>query len=184
MLNTTDYCLKGEIWLDIPDYEGLYQASSFGRIRTVDGKKTHSVRHGVRTWSGRILKTKGINPTTGHRVTLWKDKISKDFLVARLVGFTFIGIPKDLKMTINHKDGNRFNNLIENLEWLSLADNIRHAFDTNLMNTKPIKIKILDKIYSFDSTIKANNFIGRSHGYLNDRTKKKTDVYGRLIEIV
>lgn len=187
-MNTTDYCLAGEEWRDIPDYEGIYQASTFGRIRTVDGKQTHSLRHGVRTWKGRILKGRGDNPTTGRRVTLWKDKNSKDALVARLVGFSFLGVPEDSKMTINHMDGNRFNNHLDNLEWLSLADNIRHAFETDLMPTnEPINIKILEKVYSFNSKSKASEFIGRSHSYFSRNSRKRgmaTTADGRLVEIV
>ena len=50
---------KQEIWKDIPDYEGIYQASNLGRIRTASNKTTHSVRHGIRHWEQRILKFKG-----------------------------------------------------------------------------------------------------------------------------
>lgn len=52
------YCLPNEKWKDIPDYEGIYQASTLGRIRTVDNKITQSTRHGTRMWRGRILKIK------------------------------------------------------------------------------------------------------------------------------
>jgi hypothetical protein len=188
VLNTTEYCLKGEIWADIPKYEGIYQASSFGRIRTVDGKKTHSVYHGIRTWTGRILKTRGINPKTGHRVTLWKNKKSKDALVARLVGFTFLGIPNDIQMTINHIDGNRFNNQVSNLEWLSLGDNIRHAFDNNLHSCcKSIKLSINNEIVQFRSLAKASKFIGRNEGYISfclQVNKKIRTKQGILVEVV
>ena len=123
MFNYEDYCLDGEVWKHIPNYEGLYQASNFGRIRSVEGKTTESVWHGTRVWKGRILKNKTKIPQEcGFRVTLWKDKKSLDLLVARLVCMTFYGVPKNmnnkdvkLRMTVNHKDGNRFNNNIENL---------------------------------------------------------------------
>ena len=64
----------------------------------------------------------------GYRVDLWKDGKPKTFLVARLVATTFLEDLIDTDMTVNHKDGNRLNNNIENLEWLSRADNIRYGF--------------------------------------------------------
>lgn len=182
------YCLDGEVWKDIPEYEGIYQASTFGRIRTVDGKVTHSVRHGVRKWSGRILKFKGVNPKTGNRVSLWKGKTHRDFLVARLIGFTFLGIPEDLRMTINHIDGNRFNNNIENLEWLSLGDNIRHAFETGLMTTqKPVNLIIKGVEIEFRSLSLASRNIGRGSKYISDclinnRPIKTKD--GEIVEVI
>ena len=131
-----------EIWKDIPNYEGIYQASTFGNIRTVDNKVTYSAKHGERHWKSRILKGRGNNVITGKRVNLWKDKKGKDWLVARLIAMTFLGEPKE-RMTVKHIDGNRMNNKIENLEWLSLADNIRHGFNTGLYKTqKPIKIML------------------------------------------
>lgn len=165
MFDHDTYCLEGEEWRDIPSYEGIYQASSFGRIRTVDGKTTHSVKHGVRTWKGKVLKSRGSNPTTGYRVTLWKDKQCKDALVARLVCISFHGAPDNPKMTVNHIDGNRFNNRIENLEWLTLEDNIRHGFDTGLYPSKRIKLKIGDEVQEFKSLSSASRHMGRPIGY-------------------
>ena len=46
---------KKEMWKDIPNYEGIYQASTFGRIRTCEGKTTYTKRHGIRHWKQRIL---------------------------------------------------------------------------------------------------------------------------------
>lgn len=188
MINTIDYCLKGENWKDIVGYEGIYQASDHGRIRTVQGKTTFTVKHGIRKWEGRIMKPRGINPVTGHRVTLWKNKISKEYLVARLICSTFIGIPENPAMTVNHIDGNRFNNNLNNLEWLSLADNIRHAFETNLMGTNmPLVIKVMGKIHPFNSKSEASKFIGRCHNYVSYCTlknRKMTTKSGHLVEVV
>lgn len=133
-----------EIWKDIKDYEG-YQVSNLGRVRT-HNKITHTKKHGERHWKDRILKSKCKSAKTGHRVDLWKDGKNKTFLVARLVAFTFFN--KDInnhELTVNHIDGNRFNNKIENLELISLKENIQHAFRTGLM-TSNRKIKIEDKI--------------------------------------
>lgn len=162
-----------EIWRDIPDYEGIYQASSHGQIRTVEGKVTSNKRYGARHWKSRVLKGRGSNPTTGKRVSLWKDGKSKDFLVARLVALTFLGEPKE-GFTVNHKDGNRFNNMLENLEWVSLGDNIRHGFKTGLYPQKKITVSRVcgGKNLSFRSMSQLSRFLGRSNGYASERLKR------------
>jgi len=174
MYNFTDYCLDGEVWKDIPHYEGIYQASSFGRIRTIDGKITYSTRHGKRHWKGRIIKPKLENDyKTGYRVTLWKDKRDIDYLVARLVAVTFFGYSP---LTVNHINGNRLDNRIENLEWLSLGDNIRHGFDTGLYARSCTPIILIDKsgkIHSFRSLSQASLFLGKCSGYLSNKMIKE-----------
>lgn len=69
---------------------------------------------------------------------MWKDGKPKDFLVARLIATTFLEDLLETKMTVNHKDGNRLNNNVENLEWLSLADNIKYGFQYNQYPYKKI----------------------------------------------
>jgi hypothetical protein len=167
-----------EVWKDIPGYEDIYQASTHGRIRTVEGKRTYSIKHGERTWKSRILKYKGHNPQTGNRVSLWRDKQHKDYLVARLIGFTFLGIPVDEKMTINHKDGNRFNNKVENLEWLSLADNIRHAFENDLMPLKPVTLVDSEgHEHMFKSRSQASRYLGHNEKYISNAIKRHMRIY-------
>lgn len=163
--------MKNEIWKDIPGYEGIYEASTFGRIRTKEGKVTHSIKHGKRVWKSRILKYRGTKPSPGYRVSLWKDKKDKDMLVARLVAMTFLGEPEP-NMTVNHIDNNRLNNRIENLEWLTLADNIKAGFETGAFPQH--NVLLIDKNgdeYKFRSKVKAAEFLGRSHGYINHKRK-------------
>lgn len=163
-----------EIWKDIPNYEGLYQASNKGQIRTHKDKVTYTKRHGKRHWKQRVLKPKSKNSIIGYRVTLWKDGKGKDYLVARLVGTTFLENLIDTNMTINHKDGNRLNNHVDNLEWLSRADNIRHGFENDLYKQTHIKItnKQTNEEHEFRSMSVASKFIGRNHGYISNNLKK------------
>lgn len=169
-------CLSEETWKDIPGYEGLYQASTEGRIRTCEGKTTHTQRHGVRHWKQRILipkspKAKGYRQDL--RVSLWKTGKSKDLLVSRLVAMTFVEGFAD-GLTVNHIDGNFLNNRASNLEWVSLGDNIRKGFRTGLYKSVQKRVRLIDENYfhiDFDSMAEASRYLGRNHGYLSNRIK-------------
>ena len=171
--------MKNEIWKDIPNYEGLYEASSYGRIRTKEGKTTFTSKHGVRHWKSRIMKGRGNSPKTGSRVGLWKDGVCKDWLVARLIAITFLGKPTFEANTVNHINGNRLDNRVENLEWLSLADNIRHAFNTGLMPYKKIRLYNSDCDLTFRSMDVASKFIGRNHGYISLCLKRGSEIISK-----
>lgn len=166
-----------EIWNDIPEYEGIYQASTKGRIRTVEGKITSNKLYKVRCWKSRILKGRGDHEKTGKRVSLWKNGKRKDFLVARLVAMTFLGLPKKGE-TVNHKDGNRMNNEIENLEWLPLVDNIRHGFKTGLYSSISKKVILENENckLEFHSFNEANRALGRNHNYISNNVKAKKNI--------
>ena len=170
-------CPSKEIWKDIPGYEGIYQASTFGNIRTAEGKITSNKRYAVRRWKQRILKPKSPK-SDGYRgdlrVSLWKDGASKDFLVARLVAMTWVkGYSDD--MTVNHIDGNYLNNRIDNLEWVSLRDNIRKGFETGLFSKSQTKVRLIDENHNyidFASLSEASRYLSRNNGYLSNRIKK------------
>ena len=162
---------KQEIWKPIPHYEGIYEASSFGRIRTCEGKTTYTKKHGVRHWKQRILKPKGQTYQTGYRVSLWKDGKSKDFLVARLVASAFYG---ESNLTVNHIDGNRFNNNVENLEWCSLAENIRKGFETGLYPQMKIRVfeKATGETKEFRSLSMASKYYGHNDGFFSNKISR------------
>lgn len=164
----------GEVWKDIKNYEG-YQVSNLGGIRT-HNKITYTKKHGIRHWKDRILKYKQqSNYDTGYRVDLWKNGKSKTFLVARLVAFTFLNEDiNNLDLTVNHKDGNRLNNNINNLEIVTIKENIQHGFRTGLYHTNK-KIKIENKhtgtlIYA-SSLSEGSKIIGHNSGYLSGKIK-------------
>lgn len=174
-----------EIWKDIPDYENIYQASNLGRIRTAPNKITHTIRHGIRKWKVRILSNRG-NQKSGLRVSLWKNGKSKDWLVARLVTITFFGKPTAEANTVNHKNGNRLDNRIENLEWLSIGDNLRHAFDTGLMPYRKIMLYNKDCELVFRSMTLSSKYLGRNHAYISlclKHNRKITDCYNNEYKV-
>ncbi|SFH62150.1 NUMOD4 domain-containing protein [Pisciglobus halotolerans] len=161
-----------ELWNDIPGYEGLYEVSTFGRVRTKEGKITSNARYEKRVWKQRYLKDK--TPRGRDvRVSLWKDGEHKDWLVHRLVALTFL--PKvESKESINHIDGNPKNNNVSNLEWCNHTENNNHAFDNRLIPAMNLVLvdKKTFKPYYFRSLSKASEFLGKNPGYLSGMLKK------------
>ena len=124
MLKTKDMCEVNEIWKDIPNYVGFYQASNKGRIRSVE-------RFVNGKWGNDAArKSVMLNPTKSKvgylRCLLMKNSNRKTCSVHRLVALTFIENPKS-NTQINHIDGNKLNNCICNLEWCTVTENNRHA---------------------------------------------------------
>lgn len=119
-----------EVWKAIPDFEGLYEASSMGRIRSLDRLVTG--KNGVtKRFSGRVMVLVPMN--TGYvTVALSKGGRPVRYLVHRLVALTFIPNPDGLE-EVNHKDGVKHHNALSNLEWMSRVRNIRHAMGVGLI---------------------------------------------------
>lgn len=179
-----------ELWKDIPGYERLYQASTHGRIRTCDGKVTSSSRFSRRVWKQRILKQKITKNSKGRfdaRVELWSGAEHKTLLVARLIAITWCNGFKD-GMTVNHIDGNSMNNNADNLEWISLADNIRHGFETGLykMQKKCVLVDEYGKRQIYRSQVQASRSIGRSNGYIANKLYRNKPIVssdGKIYQI-
>jgi hypothetical protein len=104
-----------EIWKEIKGYEGYYEVSNRGRVRSLDR---------VRIIKGKVLKQMD-NGSGYKKVTLCKNGKYTQRYVHRLIGKGFLKNKKN-KETINHKDGNKSNNDIKNLEWATYKENERH----------------------------------------------------------
>lgn len=120
-----------EEWKPIEEYEGLYEISSFGRIKRVGRSAITGKGKGEGARVGRILselKQKG-----GYvAVQLWKNGTMKRYLVHCLVAKMFLGPVPDGK-EVNHKDGIKKHNSIDNLEYLTRSENNKHAYHMGLM---------------------------------------------------
>lgn len=120
-----------EVWKDIPEYENLYQVSNLGRIKSLS--RYVDVREGVKIHINERVKPHYINKKGYCQIGLCKDGIRKGFLVHRLVADAFIPNPQN-KKTVNHINCDKSDNRIENLEWATYSENIKHAFLNNLID--------------------------------------------------
>lgn len=130
--------MKKEEWRDIAGYDN-YQVSSYGRIMSknrIINQKGHKNIY-ARKMDGRILKQRKQN---GGYLIVWlcKDGKPKAVTVHRIVACAFLG-EKDLD--VNHKDGNKENNNIENLEWVTRSTNITHSY--RVLNHKKNNKKVM-----------------------------------------
>ena len=116
-----------EVWKDVEGYEGLYQISSLGRIKTCKRKVhvSHQGYDGFRITTERLLKTR-INQFGYETVKLCKDNKYKEVFIHRLVAQAFICNPNNLSQ-VNHKDENPLNNEVDNLEWCSSKYNCNYG---------------------------------------------------------
>ena len=137
-----------EIWKDIKGYEGYYQISNTGKVRSM--ARIIEAKNGVmRRIFPRILAPDKTQEGY-HFVSLCRGNGHKNYRISRLVAIHFIPNP-DNKPEVNHIDGNKDNNNIENLEWATPSENKLHAIYTGLRRPtygmKPVKCLNDGKMY-------------------------------------
>ena len=156
-----------EVWKDIVGYEGKYQVSSYGRVKSLERKVWN--RYQFVTKKERILK-KRYNHKGYVAVILYLNNSSKSYMVHRLVAMHFIDNPEH-KTQVNHKNGCKEDNRVQNLEWVTGSENQRHAFDLGLYDTrikkqkdasKPVMMMSVDgePLFVFQSIHEANDYFG------------------------
>ena len=118
-----------EIWKDITGYEGIYQISNHGRVRRI-WKKSRTNPEGKL----KILKM-SITGYGYYSLYLFKNGKRKQYTIHKLVAVEFIENPLN-KPQVNHIDGNKINNHVDNLEWCTCSENIKHAYKTGLKKAK------------------------------------------------
>lgn len=163
-----------EIWKDIENYEGVYQISNMGRIKVLD--------HTITKKDGRKLriKEKILTPTIRgkkgneyYHITLKR----KCYRVNRLVAKAFIPNPNNLPC-VNHKDENKLNNKVSNLEWCTYQYNNTYNNIHKRTNKKKIKIDQYtlngDFIKTWDSFLDIKNYFGWNHASECCNDKRKT----------
>lgn len=152
--------MKQEEWKSIPGYDGKYEISNYGRVKSYQYCKKQKTNE-------RILVP--CKQQTGYTsVNLYKDRKIKTLHIHRLVAEAFIPNPDNLPV-INHKDENRENNYVENLEWCTHAYNLSYNGTRERIAQKTRKpILQLDKqgnvIKKWDSVSKASEYFGYTAG--------------------
>jgi len=146
--------VKSEKWIPIIGYEELYEISSDGRVKSY-----------VNT-NPRILKN---NVNNGYeRVGLHKDGVCNLFAIHRLMANAFVPNVEE-KPHINHIDGDRCNNALNNLEWVTPKENLHHARVSGLNCTsKKLVLNTKNGIY-YDSIRKAEQSMGLIRGHLTGK---------------
>lgn len=161
-----------EIWKDIAGYEGLYQVSNLGRIKSLNYK--HTSRE-------RILKTKK-NRSGYVVVNLNQAGKRKTYSIHRLVAQAFIDNPQNLPM-VNHRDENKQNNIVSNLEWCTSKYNTNYGTCIERRAKKTSKPVIgIDKvtglIVKFPSAHEASRQTGIDQGYITNCLKGRYKTAG------
>jgi hypothetical protein len=114
-----------EIWKPVVGYEELYEVSNFGNIKSLCRLSWNG--HSFILREERILKTTK-NPNGYLQIILSKNNKQKTFFIHRIITHSFIPNPEN-KPQVNHKNGDKLDNRIENLEWATSSENLRHKID-------------------------------------------------------
>lgn len=119
-----------EIWKDIPGYEGYYQVSNMGRVKSVERMTPVIMTDGRSPYVRRKREEIKTTPVYGNggycQIMLYKCNVGKMFQVHRLVCIAFLPNPNGLPC-VNHKNGIKTDNRLDNLEWCSYSDNLLHS---------------------------------------------------------
>ena len=169
-----------EIWKPVVGYEGLYEISSYGNVRSLDRIviKRNGVNHPV---FGKMLSER--IASTGYKMATIRDlnKQPKTYSVHRLVMEAFCG-KRPVGKEVNHIDGNRLNNRLDNLEYVTHTENMKHAFENNLMNITARSKKVLiynetgTKIAEYYSAREAGRALGIDGSYIAKSCRSGTKI--------
>ena len=180
-----------EVWKPVVGFEEAYAVSNYGAVKRIESISV----------DGRRLKEKflhgGCHSNGYEFICLSKDRTYKTHMVHRLVAKAFIPNPNNLPV-VNHIDGNIHNNSVDNLEWCTHSENLKHALDIGLMESqckirRKVKIRQGERIVLFDSMADCAAYFGFKKGWLQNQIRKhgcifnylgwEIEVYGRGIDL-
>lgn len=136
------------VWKDVLQYDGVYQISNDGHVRSfAQNKDKPHMLHEIEDRDGYLF------------VRLRKNNKVKQFRVHRLVAETFI--PNlEHKPTVNHVDGNKKNNKIDNLEWATYSEQQKHVQANNLRSSQAVRVKCIETGVVYPSKRNAETTLG------------------------
>ena len=135
--------MENEVWKDVnfEHWGEHYQVSNFGNIRSKD-RINYAFHYKSNKYTYFKKNGKILIPYKNRfgylTVKLSVENIKKTLILHRLVAMTFFGLPNDEKNQVNHIDGNKYNNQIDNLEWCTSKENMHHARETKLLVPKKL----------------------------------------------
>lgn len=174
-----------ETWKPIKGYEGLYEISNLGNVKSL--MRIHTIKIDGRDPYTRINKEKilkqRVNKDKYHTIKLHLNGKKKEYPIHRLVAGAFIENPLN-KPEVNHDNGIKSDNKVENLTWMTRSENIKHAYDTGL-NKIGVKIRCITHNRDFKSIAAAARYYKCSYtGIINVlRGKCKTTAGLKFIKV-
>lgn len=111
-------------WEDVSGYVGIYQVSKDGNVRSVD--RVVKNKNGIIKRKGKLLKPINIQ---GYFKVCLKGRL---VFIHRLVAENFLNKSSGNNIVVNHKNGNKLDNKLENLEWITQSENVKHAYENKL----------------------------------------------------
>lgn len=158
-----------EEWRDVKNYEGLYQVSNLGRVRSL-----YKFGSDGRLIKGKVLK--GGMYSNGYKfVCLRKESINKNHSIHRLVAKMFI-TSNSSNLVVNHLDGDKTNNRVDNLEWCTQSENLKHAVDIGLTTNqckicRTVTVIENNKEIQFESMKSCADYFGYKRGWLHSKIR-------------
>jgi len=141
-----------EQWKDIPDYEGYYQISNLGRVKSLE--KTLII-NGKKCVYKPLIKKSHISKRGYYEIGLCKNRLGIKKKIHRLIAISFIDNPKN-NPQVNHIDGNRLNNRISNLEWVNNRENACHRVKSSNWTSQYTGVSYFKRDNKWRSSIQVN----------------------------